>query len=236
MDQNPEEITFIDFKCPHCGCSVSFPETSIDSVQECPSCSQILIVPDRGIQVGATLPIPMKTSRLLLRRLASPDSGDLLELNADDESFRYIDWNPVEEQEVEDWLAKDQSTRLTENGAPLRLGIETLEHPKVVGLISLYFTNEDRRQMSFSAMMNCAHRRRGFGTEAIRGAMNFAFTGLKIHRLSASCDSRNIGALRMLDKAGLRREGQSIKAEFRKGEWVDTVWFALLREEYESIT
>jgi RimJ/RimL family protein N-acetyltransferase len=35
----------------------------------------------------------------------------------------------------------------------------------------------------------------------------------------------------MLEKAGLRKEGQCRKARFQKGEWIDTVWHARLQEE-----
>jgi RimJ/RimL family protein N-acetyltransferase len=234
MDQNPEDIIFVDFKCPHCGCTVSFPETSLGSVQDCPDCSEILIIPEKKNQLAAKLPIPLQTPRLLLRRLTPADAYDLVDLMADEESFRYIDWNPLDETEVEEWLARDQNTRLTQPGADLCLAVELLEEPKVVGFVSLYYLDESRRQMSFVAVVNRALRRRGFGTEAVRGAADVAFTGLKTHRLSVSCDIRNIGACRMLEKAGLRREGECIKGEFLKGKWVDAFLYALLREEYSS--
>src|SRR2546423_8688386 len=91
INQGLDETAFVDFKCPHCGGTVSFPETSIATVQECPTCFQMLIVPARGVSQGTKLPIPFKTPRLLLRRLATGDASDLLELMSDNESFRYID-------------------------------------------------------------------------------------------------------------------------------------------------
>jgi len=60
--------------------------------------------------------------------------------------------------------------------------------------------------------------------------------GLNVRRLSAWCDSRNLAGLRMLEKVALRREGQFIKCKLMKGEWVDTVQYAFLQEEYLSAT
>jgi len=232
----PAEITFVDFKCPHCEGPLSFPETSINAVQECPVCFQILVVPEKGVEVGKKLPIPLKTSRLLLRRLDPADSAGLIELMDDEESFRYIDWDPLDEAEVEDWIAKDQKTRLIEQGASLCLAVELLENAQFAGFVSLYFLDERRIQMGFTMMINSSYRRQGFGTETLRAAAHVAFKGLRQHRLSVLCDTRNTAAFRMLEKARFRREGKCIKDTFQKGEWIDTFWYALLQDEYVQTT
>ena len=225
---------FIDCKCPHCGFLASFPEGRIGTLQECPRCFDVLVVPSQGTDVGAKLPIPVKTSRLLLRRLVRSDSSDLLELMADEESFRYIAWTPLEEGEVEDWIEKDKAVRLTQNRASLCFGIELVEYSKLIGFLSLNYFDEERQDMAFMTMINANYRRQGFGSEAVRGALHFAFTGVHIHRVIASCDSRNIAGCRMLEKAGMRREGECVKDLFQKGEWMNTVWYAILEEEYEQ--
>jgi RimJ/RimL family protein N-acetyltransferase len=236
MNQNPvpEEITYADFKCPHCGNPVSFPDRWIGLAQECPTCCQILIVPKNGAEMGLKLPLPIETPRLLLRRLAPVDSKDLLEIVADEDSFRYLEWNPLDVQEVENWLVSDRSTRLFQDEHNFCLAFELLEEPKVIGYIALVYRDADNRQMGFHAMVNRRYRCRGFAAEGIRAAMQFAFAGLNIHRLSNRCDCRNIAAVRMLEKAGFRREAHCIKARFQKGEWIDFYLYALLQEEYVS--
>jgi len=153
---------------------------------------------------------------------------------ADEESFRYIAWTPLEEGEVEDWIEKDKAVRLTQNRASLCFGIELVEYSKLIGFLSLNYFDEERQDMAFMTMINANYRRQGFGSEAVRGALHFAFTGVHIHRVIASCDSRNIAGCRMLEKAGMRREGECVKDLFQKGEWMNTVWYAILEEEYEQ--
>ncbi len=77
-------------------------------------------------------------------------------------------------------------------------------------------------------------QRRGYATEAVRGLLAYAFTGLRVRRIVAECDSRNLPARGLLLKAGLRQESECIQDRLQKGQWVNTVGFALLKQEYES--
>jgi hypothetical protein len=74
------------------------------------------VVPKPGVEVGAKLPIPIRTSRLLLRRLIPMDSNDLLEIVSDEDVLLYQDWYPMDEQEVQSWLEDDQKRQLFQQG------------------------------------------------------------------------------------------------------------------------
>ena len=91
------EESFIDFKCPYCGGSVSFPRESAGSVQACPDCIESLIVPDDGSEMGRAIPLPINTARLALRRFAAGDWKGLQELLSDEELFRYTEGRSLEE-------------------------------------------------------------------------------------------------------------------------------------------
>src|ERR1035441_6751594 len=94
------EESFIDFKCPYCSEPVSFPRESTGFAQACPNCTQSLIVPGDGSEVGHQIPLPVATPKLVLRRLAGSDWKDLLEIISDEEFFRYQDGVPLDEDGV----------------------------------------------------------------------------------------------------------------------------------------
>lgn len=233
--QVPEEIKWVDFECPHCGNPVSFPNQWIGKAQECPTCSRVLVVPKPGVKVDAKLPIPLKTSRLLLRQLTPSDSNDLLEIVGDESMARYQDWDPFDEEAVQSWLANDKKKRLFQQGHVFYLAMELLEQPKMIGYVALTYLNLDNTEMSVDILVNKKYQRRGFGIEALRGVMHLLFAGLNVRRLCAWCDCRNTAAVGMLQKVGMRREGQFIKHKFMKGEWVDSFAYALLQDEYGSL-
>jgi RimJ/RimL family protein N-acetyltransferase len=236
MNQSPipVETTFVDFKCPHCGSSVAFPDQWIGKTQECPNCLQILIVPKPGVEVGAKLPIPIKTRRMLLRRLVPSDSNDLLEIVGDEELIRYHDWYAYDEEQVQDWLRRDGNKLLFERGHDFCLALQLLDQPKVIGYIAMAYREKDNSEMALNVLVNRNYQRQGFATEAVRASMKLIFTEVNVHRLCTWCDSRNLAGVHLLEKVGLRCEGRFIKCKLMKGEWVDTVQYALLQEEYVS--
>jgi RimJ/RimL family protein N-acetyltransferase len=228
------EDSFIDFKCPYCTEPVSFPQESAGFVQACPSCFESLIVPEDGSEVGLQIPLPITTPRLLLRRLAASDWKDLLELLSDEEFFRYQDGVPLDEDGILRWLESDPHVRLTTHDQPFHLGIQVQDGGKLIGYLSLSFTDPQRLQVTFNIGLNRSFQRKGFALEAVEAMLGFCFEGLKLHRVAAWCDSRNAAACRLLEKAGLRREGEFVKNRWVHGEWTNSIWYATLDEEYLS--
>ena len=228
------EESFVDFKCPHCNEPVSFPQESAGFVQACPNCTESFIVPEDGSEVGTQIPLPIKTPRLVLRRLAAHDWKDLLELMSDEEFFRYRDGVPLEEEGVLHWLESDVHVKLTTPEQALYLGIEVQNGGKLIGYLSLTFTDPQRLQVTFSIGLNRSFHRQGFALEAVEALLGFCFEGLKLHRVAGWCDSRNAAACRLLEKAGLRREGEFVKSRWAHGEWTNSIWYAVLAEEYLS--
>jgi RimJ/RimL family protein N-acetyltransferase len=227
MDDN-----FIDFKCPYCTAEVSFPMETAGKIQECPECADTLIVPQESSGFGHKIPIPITTPRLILRRLAGADWKDFLEFMSDDELFQYSEATPLGEEQVIQWLERDQAVRLTTPDTAFCLAMQLQTGGKVIGYVSLSFNDGLRQQASVVIVVSRGFQRQGLGTEAVNALLSFCFDAITLHRVIASVDSRNVGARRLFEKAGMRREGEFLKDRFVNGEWVDTVWLAMLSDEY----
>jgi aminoglycoside 6'-N-acetyltransferase len=80
-------------------------------------------------------------------------------------------------------------------------------------------------------MVNRQYQRKGFATEAVTAVLNFCFQAAGLHRVAAFCDSRNSAAGRVFEKCGMRREGEFRQDRWVNGEWVNTVWHAMLRAD-----
>ena len=223
---------FIDCKCPCCGEAVSFPEHSARGLEKCPNCSEDFVVPGDGSEVAGKIPLPITTPRLVLRRLAPADWKDLLDFLSDEELFQYVDNYPIGEKEVLDLLDADQHVKLTTPNSTFCLAIELQPERTVMGIVYLRFTDDVRLQMDVRIYVSRKCQRQGFATEALNAILSFCFAGIGLHRVSAGCDSRNIAACRLTEKAGMRREGELIKDRYLNGEWINSVLYALLNEEY----
>ena len=232
MSEETAEPGFVDSKCPHCGAEISFPEAQIGLAQDCPICMKTIIVPEAGTEVARTLPLPIQTPRLILRRYNREDWKDVLEFMSDEKLFEFMNWLPCDEEEVVRWLEADRIARLTDEHRTLSLGIELTSSRKIIGSVAAFYRDDGRLQAGFNVIVNRNYQRKGYGTEAARGILDFWFRGLNLHRVWAACDSRNTIACAMLARAGLRREGECIQDSLVFGEWVSTVYFALLRDEF----
>lgn len=191
-------------------------------------------MPRQSAEFGGTMPLPLTTPRLVLRRLKPSDWKDLFEIMSDEEVFRYLDGYPMDEEQISHWLEADADVRLTHPGQSLFLGMERRDSGKLIGHVSLSYRDEGHRQAEVNMLLRRDHETEGYGEEALRALLILGFSGLDLHRVVAHCDSRNLACCRMLEAAGLRREGEFRQNHFLKGEWANTVWYALLHEEWAA--
>jgi RimJ/RimL family protein N-acetyltransferase len=228
------DLEFVDCECPYCHASLSFVGMQAGTVQQCPQCSESVIVPAHGETRGERLPIPVTTPRLRLRPFRDGDDHELVELTSDEDSFAYLHWLPHGEEDVREWLGREKLVRLGQPGRVLSLGVELTDGARLMGIVTLHFTDFENRQAGFSLMIDQAFRRKGYALETVRAMLGFCFKGIRLHRVVASNDSRNEAAVALLEKAGMRREGEFIKDQLVKSDWTTTVWHAMLDEEFEE--
>ena len=228
------EENFIDFICPACGEPVSFPQSCAGFVQACPNCTQDLIVPDDGSQAGWQVPLPITTARLVLRRLGPPDWKDLLELASEEGAGLYTGTVPPDEDGVLRWLDSDAHVKLTTPDQTFYLGVVLQDGGKLIGLLAMNYTDPRRLQVNFSIGLHGKFQGQGFAQEAVVAFLTFCFEGLRLHRVSSWCDSRDTETCQLLETAGLRREGEFVKNRWLQEVWANSVWYAMLAEEFGS--
>jgi ribosomal-protein-alanine N-acetyltransferase len=222
----PEE-SFFDFKCPYCGGVNSFPASSAHTLQECASCSETIILPEGDAETGGRLPLPISTLRLLVRKFRPDDALPLLKLVEQDESCAL----PITETDVDQWIESQATARFTRSENGIYLAVELAEAQELVGYVLAYYSDGSHNTSGFALTITPPRRRQGLGLEATRAVMDFLFDGLCSRRVAVSSPSPNAAARRMLEKAGMRQEGELVKSLYDGHEWVNVSWYAILKEE-----
>ena len=74
----------------------------------------------------------------------------------------------------------------------------------------------------------------GYATEAVKALVHLGIHDLGLHRLEAGCAVKNVGSARVLEKAGMLREGRKRKHLPLKSGWSDCFEYALLKEDVEK--
>ncbi|NRR04612.1 GNAT family N-acetyltransferase [Brevibacillus sp. RS1.1] len=75
---------------------------------------------------------------------------------------------------------------------------------------------------------------KGYGREALKLLLDYAFLEMNLHRVSLRVFSFNEKAIKLYDRLGFKQEGISRQFLFREGKWHDLVHMGILQEEYIS--
>ncbi len=73
---------------------------------------------------------------------------------------------------------------------------------------------------------------RGYGADAIRTILRYAFGGMRLNRVSLTADELNARALRCYEKCGFVREGLMRQQRLVDGQFRNAVLMGILREEF----
>lgn len=77
---------------------------------------------------------------------------------------------------------------------------------------------------------------RGFGSDLARGLLAAAFEGLGLRRVTAGCNADNPASVRVLEKAGMRREQHGVEDSWHTDlGWIDGYQYALLAREWHAL-
>jgi [ribosomal protein S5]-alanine N-acetyltransferase len=71
----------------------------------------------------------------------------------------------------------------------------------------------------------------GYMSRALRAAISYSFSTLRLHRIEAACLPTNHASIRVLEAAGFRREGLARSYLRINGRWQDHLLFAVLESD-----
>ena len=104
-----------------------------------------------------------------------------------------------------------------------------------IGRIELENINYRDRSADFGIEISEAdYRGRGYGTEATRLMLDYAFTALGLHNVALETWEYNLAAQRAYAKAGFREIGRRRQAKFMNGKLWDIIYMDCLSTEFVS--
>lgn len=174
--------------------------------------------------------LSLTTNRLRLRAHSLPDKTWLQQIYSQPEVARYLLDDPWSEADaarhVSERVAK---TDLDGDAAALALVIECEGKP--IGDVLLWLTDAERRVAEIGWVLDPAYGGQGFAREAVAEVLRVAFEHYLLHRVTAQMDARNSSSARLASALGMRQEAHFRQDWWSKGEWTDTLVFAMLHSD-----
>lgn len=173
--------------------------------------------------------------RLLLRPLRRPDVERVVAYRSDPLVARYQSWDvPYTVSQAHSLLEEARHLPVGTRGVWCQLGLELRSTRELVGDIGFRVLADDTAQAEIGFTLAIAHQGQGYASEAALRLLRYMFEDLELHRVRAMCAAENEASARLLKRVGMRLEGHCKQASFFKGKWTDDLWFAQLRQEWQS--
>lgn len=177
--------------------------------------------------------VALQTRRLLLRPLREADAPFLLALFSDARFMQYGTTPP--------WQSMDEAHAMIErdvkamaSGERIRLGIERTEDQTLLGLCTLFNLNEQCRMAEIGYGLASGTWGKGYMNEALGALLEYGFSELKLNRVEADIDPRNIDSAKSLERIGFTKEGLLRESCIVNGVLTDSARYGLLRREWNK--
>ena len=178
-------------------------------------------------------PTTLTTERLTLRWLDEGDAAAQYAIYSDDVAMRYWStsaWTGMEQARA----SIAQTLEGYQSGNGLRLGIALRETGELIGNFNLYDFSLSNRRCDVGYALNRKHWAQGYLGEAMTAALDYAFVELDLNRIEADIDPRNEASAKLLERKGFVKEGYMRERWIVNGEICDTVFYGLLRRDWEA--
>lgn len=183
--------------------------------------------------------IRLETERLVIRDYTPQDEEEYYLLKSDEGAMaRYQSDIMVHSREESD---KEFAGVLEDAGRPDRtfyfLRVELREDGRQVG--SVGYTVTERTPVGKIVHAGYFYFPefwgRGYGTEAFRELLRFAFEEDGVYRVTTGCLQENRGSERIMQKCGLIKEAEHVDWQWHEGRMKTRLEYRLLGPEYERI-
>jgi RimJ/RimL family protein N-acetyltransferase len=173
----------------------------------------------------------LETPRLIIRRFREDDIPALTAYRADPNVYRYLPWDSYDKAKAR---ALIEDLKDKEPGEVGRYFFALEDKTTGVLIGDLYLrTEDDKRLAEIGYVFALSSQGKGLATEAVGALLEYTFGTLHMHRLMARAVSDNAASLKLLERFGFRQEAHFVKSLWYRGAWVDTVVYALLKEEWQ---
>ncbi len=180
--------------------------------------------------------VTLNGERCFLRTLEDEDVQAMTELVIRNKRYWSVH-EPLHPPEY--YTEKIQLRKIQESNRQMQMrrefsfGIFSKPSEKLIGHISVYSI----KRLPFSSAyvgysLDEKEVGQGYATDALQRVCQFAFEDIGLHRLEAFVSPKNLGSVKVLEKAQFQREGLLKQLLYVNGTWEDHFLYALVDEQF----
>ncbi|MBW8349665.1 GNAT family N-acetyltransferase [Bacillus sp. IITD106] len=169
-----------------------------------------------------------------LRQIMEKDWPDIHTYASLPEVSRFQPWGPNTEEDTKAFVNQILNDAKVRPRTRYVYVIIEKELNKIIGSSELNIRDFSNRTGEVAYIVHPDYWGKGYATEAARLMTKLGFTAFNLHRIFATCDTRNIGSAKVLEKVGMTLEGRMREDVLIKDGWRDSYLFSILEHEWKA--
>lgn len=176
----------------------------------------------------------IETERLILRRFEYTDDDAMLRYWISDEKLQALYSEPAytTKEAVRELL--DKYIGSYEREDYYRWAVILKENGECIGQIAYFLVDSKNHFAEIEYCIGSAFQCRGLATEATKAIIRYGFDSINLHKVQICHKSINIPSRSVIKKCGFTYEGTLRDYFFMDGQYVDRLYYSILRSEYEK--
>jgi [ribosomal protein S5]-alanine N-acetyltransferase len=169
--------------------------------------------------------------RIRLRSIEESDLEQLFAVFSDPQVMRYWSTAPLRNlDEALELLKEIQASN--RQGTILKWGVALKPSDRLIGTITLFHMDQSNGRAEIGYAQARAYWGNGYINEALQALLKYSFEELKLRRLEADVDPRNIPSIKTLERLGFQKEGFLRERWDVNGEIQDALFYGLLKRHW----
>lgn len=182
----------------------------------------------------ATENIFLETDRLIIRDYLPADFSAVHPLVSEPDIYRYQSWGPNTEEDTKNFIKASVDSQSHSPRLNFDLLILDKSTSEVIGSIGVRIQDFEARIADMGYWIKKSEWGKSYATEACKRMIKFGFEELSAHRIWAWAAAENSASTRVLEKAGLSKEGVLRDDILVRGEYFSKCMYSILESEYKK--
>lgn len=174
-------------------------------------------------------PVELEGSKVRLREFRRDDVDAALALVGDERVTQWLSFDSRTREQAVDMIEGTIKRAQDEPRTEYYLAV-VLPADELVGFARLGLTGVQAAKLGYAIAAD--HWGRGYAPDATRTVVNFGFSTLQLHRISAAIGPDNVASVAVVERLGMRYEGRLRHHVFTNGSWRDSNLYSILRPEW----
>jgi RimJ/RimL family protein N-acetyltransferase len=172
------------------------------------------------------------TSRLVLKEITWDDLEDVHRLHSVPEVDQYNTLGiPKDLEDTREVMRLEMDARTRDPQARYTWRILLTNSLEFIGLAGMTLSNDKFRLGEIYYKLLPDYWGMGYATEVARNLILTGFNHFHLHKIEAGVATENERSIRVLEKAGMTREGLRRKILPIRGEWKDNFHYAIVEDD-----